>query len=368
MSRYFLDESGHGGDLVSSSALDFSGQPIFALAAIGIADEDALVTELDRLRLHYRCGEGELKSSSLGAKLPAVAFDLAQWLIAHGGVHFIELVEKRHFLVIHLVTRVLCGGHGLREVDQGSRNAVAEFLSDPDFDEILLAYLGACRSQSLEDIASLLDRLWIKLDESDDDIARVAQVLTMFARDKSRRAEATASEFLPLADESDTGKPVWMLPNLQCLTNIYARINQSRRGLAGVTLVHDAQLQYSKVLADAKAMMEALATQEALPLMPFSDYQLRGQADLAFAAVANEPCLQAADILAGCAMRFARYTTPKKGKNDAALRHAFLALLDAGHPFAATGINLVMSDRLLSRLGVPYVTAAPFVEPGPAFG
>jgi hypothetical protein len=32
--RYFLDESGHGGDLASAKALDFAGQPFFALACV----------------------------------------------------------------------------------------------------------------------------------------------------------------------------------------------------------------------------------------------------------------------------------------------------------------------------------------------
>ena len=49
MNRYFLDESGHGGDLASSAALDFSGQPVFALACIGVSNEDALAAELERL-------------------------------------------------------------------------------------------------------------------------------------------------------------------------------------------------------------------------------------------------------------------------------------------------------------------------------
>lgn len=34
-SSYFLDESGHGGDLASARDLDFAGQPVFALACVG---------------------------------------------------------------------------------------------------------------------------------------------------------------------------------------------------------------------------------------------------------------------------------------------------------------------------------------------
>lgn len=129
----------------------------------------------------------------------------------------------------------------------------------------------------------------------------------MFARDRVRKSSAKAEEFLPIADESATGKKVWMLPNLQCLTNIYARLNQSRpASLDGVQLVHDEQMQYAKVLQDSKTLMEQLAAEAALPNVPFADYRLRGRGGLVFATGKIVSCLQEADILAGCAMRFAR--------------------------------------------------------------
>lgn len=363
MYRYFLDESGHGGDLASSTSLDFSGQPIFALACVGAGDERALVAELERLRYKHRCGAGELKSSALGAKLPAFAADLIQWLVEQDAPIFVELVEKRFFVVMHVVNHLLCGSYSLDEVDQLSRSSIAELLYGADFDAIIQGYLAACGSQSLGDIKILLDILWETVDRSDEDVARDAQLLTMYARDNALSAGAKATDFLPIADESVTGKKVWILPNLQCLTNIYGRINRSRgQGLDGVALVHDVQLQYGKILEDAKAMLEKLAAQNAMPIVPFADYRLRGRAGLDFAAAADEPCLQAADIVAGCMMRFARGGLKRTGRADDALRDAFSQLFDVGNPFRATGINLVTSDQLLDRLGVTYVSAAPFVR------
>lgn len=363
MDRYFIDESGHGGDLASSTSLDFSGQPIFALACVGVRDVGSLGDELDRLRSSHRCGPGELKSSAVGAKLPAIAFDLTRWLVENDAALFVELVEKRYFLAIHIVNHLLCGPYGLDEVDPPSRSEVAEFISGSDFDALLLAYLDACRSQSLDVLKGTLELCWEMLDRSDARVARNAQILTMYARDRAHAREAKAEDFLPLADQGKTGKKVWMLPNLQCLTNIYARINQSRRqGLGGVTLVHDAQLQYDDVLADAKAVMERLAKLDSVPVTPFSDYRLRGHANLVFATGADEPSLQAADILAGSAMRFARRGLERNGRKDPALREAFFHLLKAGNPILATGINLVVSDRLLALLDVPTIPAAPFVR------
>lgn len=362
MDRYFLDESGHGGDLASSIDLNFSDQPVFALACVGVNDEAALAAELERLRLQHACGAGELKSSTLGAKLPAFASDLAQWLIARGAPIFLELVDKRYFVVIHVVNHLLCGRYGLGEVDAQSRCRFAEFLAAPEYDDVLRAYLGACRSESIEDIRRILNLLWDTLDQSDEDIARTLQLLTMYARDQAVTVDADAMPFLPIPDESVTGKKVWMLPNLQCLTNIYGRINLSRgQGLNGVTLVHDVQLQYGKVLDDAKALLETLAAENAMPIVPFADYRLRGSAKLSFATAADEPCLQAADILAGCVMRFARAAVQRKRRSDPALRRAFFEIYEAGNPLTANGINLVISDRVLDRLEVSNIPSAPFV-------
>lgn len=326
MDRYFIDESGHGGDLVSSTSLDFSGQPIFALACAGVHDEGALSDELDRLRSSHRCGTGELKSRALGAKLPAMALDLTRWLVENDAALFVEIVEKRYFVAIHIVNHLLCGPYGLEEVDQATRSELAEFISDSEFDVLLLAYFDACRSQSLDVLKGTLELCWEMLDRSDVRVARNAQILTMYARDRAHAREAKAEDFLPLADQGKTGKKVWILPNVQSLTNIYARINQSRRqGLGGVTLVHDAQLQYDDVLADAKGMMERLSKLDLLPLTPFSDYRLRGHANLVFATGADEPSLQGADILAGSAMRFARRGQERNGRKDPTLREAFFS-------------------------------------------
>ena len=362
MKRYFLDESGHGGDLVSSAVLDFSGQPVFALSCIGIGDEAGLMAELGRLRAKHQCGTGELKSSDLGAKLPAFASDLLEWLVAHDAAIFIEIVEKRFFIAIHVVNNLLCGRYGLRDVDQVSRSMFAEFLSTPEFDAVLLAYLGACRSQSLADVKDVLNLLWDALDRSDEEVARTLQVLVMYARDHARLDETEVEIFLPIPDLSVTGKKVWMLPNLTCLTNIYGRINQSRpQGLDGVTLVHDVQLQYDKVLGDGKAMLEKLASENAMPVVPFADYQLRGNVALEFTSSADEPCLQAADILAGCAMRFVRTGLPRHGRGDPALRGPFFEMFELGDPFTATGINLVVTNKVLDRLQIPNYASAPFV-------
>ena len=184
----------------------------------------------------------------------------------------------------------------------------------------------------------------------------------MLARDRTREADVSVEDFLPIADRGPAGRAVWMLPNLQSLTNLYGRVNLSRRSLDGVTLVHDVQLQYGGILEAAKEQLEGMSALGALPFTPFADYGLRSRADLTFATASQEPCLQAADILAGCAMRFGRGAFGRKSAVRSDLRAAFMAIFDAGDPYRATGVNLVMSDRALMRLDLPHIAAAPFVR------
>jgi len=361
-SRFFLDESGHGGDLSSSGDLGFAGQPVFALACVGVADEQGLEEELARMKIRHRCGDGEIKSSALGSRLPMFASELTGWLLERDAAVFVEVVEKRYFVAIHAVNHLLCAFRGLDGVGQTVRSTIAELVVGTDYEAVLLGYLGACRSRSLDDVASVLDGLWWTADRSDEDIARVVQVLAMLARDRTREAGAVAEDFLPIADEGPTGRAVWMLPNLTSLTNLYGRVNQSRRSLVGVTLVHDVQLQYGGVLDAAKAQLEDLSACGAMPFTPFADYGLRGRAELTFATAIDEPCLQAADVIAGCAMRFGRGAFRRGGAAGSPLRDAFTAIFDAGDPFRATGVNLVMSDKGLTRLRLHHVAAAPFVR------
>ena len=113
-SSYFIDESGHSGDLASATSLDFAQQPVFALACIGVSDAKGLADEMERLRVVHRCGPGEFKSDM--ARLPHFVTDLVAYLEASDCPVFIELVDKRFFIAIHIVNHLLCGGLGLDRV------------------------------------------------------------------------------------------------------------------------------------------------------------------------------------------------------------------------------------------------------------
>jgi hypothetical protein len=224
LSTYYIDESGHSGDVVSARALDFASQPVFALACIGVDDTEAIVAELDRLRIVHGCGPGELKSTM--ARLPQFVADLATYIARHDLPLFIELVDKRFFIAIHIVNHLLCGDLGPERVPMDARKLVAEFLADEPSDSILLDYIALCRDPDVQALRRLLDRLWWWFDESDDDVARIGQVLVMESRDRAAVTDAGLDSFLPIADRTATDRLVWMLPNLTSLTK-HLRAHQS---------------------------------------------------------------------------------------------------------------------------------------------
>ena len=63
---FYIDESGHSGDLVKTgNAYDFLDQPYFALACVGVEDEERLAHLVTDLKLRHRLPHGELKSKGL---------------------------------------------------------------------------------------------------------------------------------------------------------------------------------------------------------------------------------------------------------------------------------------------------------------
>src|SRR3546814_11743134 len=84
------------------------------------------------------------------ARLPQFVTDLVAYLEARDCPVFVELVDKRFFVAIHIVNHLLCGGLGLDRVPMPVSTAVAEFLTDEPSDQILLDYIAACRVPSPE--------------------------------------------------------------------------------------------------------------------------------------------------------------------------------------------------------------------------
>lgn len=64
--KYYLDESGNSGDLISrKGTLNFGNQPIFTLSCVGIEDFNNINAFVDHLKVKHGIEDIELKSDEL---------------------------------------------------------------------------------------------------------------------------------------------------------------------------------------------------------------------------------------------------------------------------------------------------------------
>lgn len=90
--NFYMDESGNTGDIAStSSKLDFGGQPVFSLAALGIPNEESLGQDLITLRRKHNVQATELKLSKIIKRKPEFALEAIDLLTESAVPFFIEV-------------------------------------------------------------------------------------------------------------------------------------------------------------------------------------------------------------------------------------------------------------------------------------
>lgn len=356
MLKYYIDESGHSGDLASNTGdnFDFAGQPYFALAGVGVLDLPKLEEAIADLRVKHRIPAGELKSKGLQSKSAFVA-DLLNLLVREKCQLFVEVVDKRFFVCIQIVNMILL--HTV--ADSGSaqsiwmlQNRAADWLYERISEHVLNRFVDACRMPSDHTLMSAFGSLFLiaaaKGPENHRDFSEYMEELvvkTIKAYGEMRNANPSAYlSFLPIPDDGKNAQKIWMLPNLSSLTNLYARINlYHQRRLSGITLVHDHQLQLDEILEAAKAQAETVGDAS---FTPNSDYQFSEKAALEFSGSDRCVGIQCADVLAGTVMRYFRDTL--KGvaiKSD--ISDVMSKLLEGTDARDSFGINQVVPTEMV---------------------
>lgn len=355
MTTYFIDESGHTGDLLTGiNDMSFAGQPDFVLAGVGCTDREALASILDRMVSKHRIQATEVKSKTLQSK-PWFALDLLRHVIDAGFPVFVEGVNKRFYIAVAIVNCMVmpptAGTFGA-EGDQFVRNAFAAFLSAHLPDALLQGFLSACGSESVDAVRDCMVALrdWAAGHEPDDNsdrpvVSGLAESLTESIDDLDRATDGDPEKvrvFLPVPDTGKGGTTYWLLPNFSSLTNLYARINRYHgKAVAGLTLVHDEQAQYDDIFRAAKAGTEVVGGVE--PVAVASDYVFTEAATLVFGKSKETPGLMVADVIAGQVRRFLLdFQAGKDIQDDTWTFMAALWTEDWARP--GPGINLVVAD------------------------
>ena len=359
--RYFLDESGTSGDLsTAGTGLDFKRQPIFVLAAVGVDDEAGLAERLQAIRQRRFPQATELKSSKGHATL-AVISELLDGIDAlHGGV-LLEVMDKRFTLSATMINTLI-----LRPLSSSDhepkglwfRAQLAERFHETAPAGVYDAFVQACREPGEASLKAAF-RAVLECFPPGPPREDPAHAIRFFALDSLkdfRKAGASKPEvqrrFLPLPDPGHTGKDVWILPHLSAFTNLYARINKIRDGrLSDVQIIHDDQPYFAEILRSSKQAAEGLAGNDGVIKLARADYRFVESGDLTFTPSTGSSGVQAADLIAGFAMRHARDCLagdpPARENGDVFRRLAHT--LDASPGF---GMNLMMSNRDVLRCGL----------------
>ncbi|MBP0714263.1 DUF3800 domain-containing protein [Burkholderia sola] len=355
---FYLDESGHSGDMVNSGkAFDFQGQPYFALAAVGLKNEDEseVARHIAELRDKHRIPPGELKSKSLVSK-PKFVADVIDHLFAIKSPLFVELVDKRYFISVNITSFMVLPV--CMDFPEGPRmtflrNVVADFLHAEASTEVLDAFVGACMEPSEERLLAcftLLRSLATRriLIPATSEIAQGIRVMVDDAENEYRELKKQYPEaflkFLPPPDYNKRSKRVWMLPNLTSFANIYARINYYfRRDIQGIHIVHDQQLEVEEILQLGKQVAEAQRERDNVPHTPRSDFIFDQTATFSFAQSHDHIGLQMADIVAGAAMRCFRDSRIGQAHPD--LARAVDRLIENSDSKTGFGVNQVVATR-----------------------
>jgi hypothetical protein len=354
--KYFIDESGHSGDLINSGkALDFDGQPIFSLACFGVSDGTLLDDAIVRLASKHRINSLELKSSSLKKK-PGFTLDLVELICSESLPFFIEVVDKKFFLCVNIVNHHIVPPSAGIEQDYLTNftcNRFAEYLYDHAPITVFEKFLAACSDpseltlrESFRALMYLVERDRGESAEAEGIRMNLVESLDDYESMKQECDDAHL-QFLPSPDKSKHSKLIWMLPNLSSLCNIYARINLFHDGaLSDICMIHDEQKQFDEILEISKQSAESLLKSGASVYTPHSNYNFNQSAPLFFAESGRSSGIQIADVLAGFVMRYFKDSMVDAKSIRPQLHTAYEMLKTNSNATKGVGVNLVVPSKL----------------------
>lgn len=346
----YVDESGNTGDLARTTpALDFGGQPVFSLAAIGIADECRLFENLTILRKKHNIQAAELKLSKLLKRKPAFALDVVNLLAESEFPFFVEVVDKKYQLAVSITNGFIWPPYFNTDESQDTvwlKNIFADYLYKKLSNEMFFGFVECMNAPSNEKTGAYFDLLKDFIGKDSHDVAQGIASQIEESNDDFRimieqENKNAHRRFLPLPDIGKRDQEVWILPNFSSFTNIYARTNLFFSGkLEGIRIFHDEQAHFDEIIAGAKSQVENIQVDPEKFKPPYSDYGFHQFSELLFKASPESIGIQLADIVAGLSMRW--YQAHLQQETDTStLDQAIDVLLQCSNPHRGVGINVV---------------------------
>lgn len=354
-----MDESGNTGDLARTNAdLDFGGQAVFSLAAVGVANESSLTEELAALRKKHKVQSAELKLSKILKRKPEFALDAVDLLVRNDFPFFIEVVDKKYLLAVSITNGFIWPPYFNTEESQDTvwiKNIFADYIYYRVPADVIYEFVQCMNNPSNEKIGAYFDLLNKCVSQHSHEVAQGIASQVEESKDDFRimieqEGDKAHRRFLPLPDIGKRDQEVWLLPNFSSFTNIYARMNLYLSGnLEGCRIFHDEQAHFDEIIAEAKFQAESAKLNPAKLKMPYSDYNFQKMADLFFKASPESTGIQLSDIVAGLSMRW--YQAHLQEDDDTkVLVKAIDLLLHRSDRDRGAGINVVGPHCMAQQL------------------
>lgn len=357
--NFYIDESGNTGDLARTGpTLDFGGQAVFSLAALGLEDEGSLTEELAALRNKHNVQATELKLSKILKRKPAFALEAVELLVKNDFPFFVEIVDKKYQLAVSITNGFIWPPYFNTKESQKTvwlKNIFADYLYHKLSNEVFFAFVQCMNFPSNENTAAYFDLLKEFVSPDSHEVAKgivsqVAESKDDFRIMIEQEGDRAHRRFLPIPDIGKREQEVWLLPNYSSFTNIYARMNLFLTGkLEGTRIFHDEQAHFDEIIAAAKSQAERANVSFEKFKPPHSDYNFKQISDLFFKASPESTGVQLADIVAGLCMRW--YQAHLKEEDDTdVLNRAADFLLYHSNPDRGVGINIVRPHNMAEKL------------------
>ncbi|WP_322846762.1 DUF3800 domain-containing protein [Pseudomonas sp. B33.4] len=354
MVKYYLDESGNSGDVLSlKNGLGFAGQPFFTLAAVGLREVDSIESIINALKAKYKVQAAELKSTKIYKDKPGFILDLVKELVKAGVPFFVEAVDKRYYvstaIVNHQVLPPYFTGDESNAEMQKMRNFISDHMAREMPDQYFNDFFMSCRSPTEESVLRSMGTIksFYVGEDCFGEYKQFAEHMDSSVEDyhdlKKQLGDKAIKMFVPIPDKNKRGEDVYLLPHVSSLTNILARVNVAHdRDLSGVIFVHDKQDHFDGALNDIKELMLNFSAPANSPPTPNSDFSFVDGVELEFADSLKSIGVQVADVLAGFTSRYFAEFFRQDGEVDDIYHEIYKELMGGFDKKTSVGVNLVI--------------------------
>ena len=307
---YFIDESGNSGDLtLTGIESNFNNQEFFTLACIGVKenDIDKLNIKINELKQKYKIQAKDLKLRSIYDKKIKFLLEVFNYLEEINANILIEVVDKKYMIATNIVNCLLYPPYFTKQNNENQQLKIimASHLLNYLPNQFFNKFSEITLTPSKDGLLELFNELKVWLSNHNNEVStaiipHLEESLDDFQlMDKNKNLDRPSfSYFLPLPDKNKRNELVGILPDINCFTNIHARLNMVHNNLDNHTIIYDDQEHFNNILTEYHKN-SINNNFENLNTNPNSDFNFAKSTELKFGNSKNIIGIQIADLFAG---------------------------------------------------------------------